>query len=70
MGLYIDVLNTAIEEAVKSTHHPRIGAVVFKGKRIFGTRRTGRFIRLGLEQTERLFYACCQSEQNRRVWYL
>ena len=41
MGLYVDVLNTAIEEAVKSTHHPRIGAVVFKGKRIFGSGHNG-----------------------------
>ena len=41
MGLYVDVLNTAIEEAVKSTHHPHIGAVVFKGKRIFGSGHNG-----------------------------
>ena len=28
------IIKTAIEEAKKSTCHPRIGAVIFKGKRI------------------------------------
>lgn len=41
VNLYLDVLNTAIEEAGKSTHHPHIGAVVFKGKRIFGSGHNG-----------------------------
>lgn len=29
-ALYLVVLNTAIEEAGKSTHHPHIGAVVIR----------------------------------------
>lgn len=40
-SLYLNVLNTAIEEAGKSIHHPHIGAVVFKGKRIFGSGYNG-----------------------------
>lgn len=30
------ILKAALEECEKSTFHPRIGAVVFKGKRILG----------------------------------
>lgn len=41
MNLYLDVLNKAIEESTKSNHYPRIGAVVFKGKRIFGFGHNG-----------------------------
>jgi deoxycytidylate deaminase len=33
------ILKLAIEEAEKSTHHFRVGAVVFKGKRIFSSGR-------------------------------
>ena len=40
-SLFIDVLNRAVEETTKSTHHPHIGAVVFKGKRIFGSGHNG-----------------------------
>lgn len=40
-NLCMDVLNTAIEEAGKSTQHIHIGAVVFKGKRIFGSGHNG-----------------------------
>ena len=40
-SLHLNVLNAVIEEAGKSTHHPHFGAVVFKGKRIFGSGHNG-----------------------------
>lgn len=39
--LYNNVLKRAILEANKSTYEYRIGAVVFKGKRIFGSGHNG-----------------------------
>lgn len=36
MGLRTSIINCAIKEAKKSTFFPRIGAVVFKGKKIYG----------------------------------
>lgn len=33
--IYQSIINAAIEEAKKSTCYPRIGAIIFKGKRIF-----------------------------------
>lgn len=40
-GIYVNVLNKAVEQALKSNHYPKIGAVVFKGKRIFGSGHNG-----------------------------
>lgn len=39
--LYNNVIKRAIEEAEKSTYNPSIGAVVFKGKRIYGSGHNG-----------------------------
>lgn len=36
MALRTSIINCAIKEAKKSTFFPRIGAVVFKGKKIYG----------------------------------
>lgn len=35
--LYSNILKLAISEAKKSTLNPRIGAVIFKGKRVYGS---------------------------------
>lgn len=35
--LYSNIIKKAINEANKSTYNPKIGAVVFKGKRIYGS---------------------------------
>jgi deoxycytidylate deaminase len=39
--LYSNIIKRAIQESKKSTFSPRMGAVVFKGKRIYGSGHNG-----------------------------
>lgn len=39
--LYNNVIKCAMNEAKKSNYNPQIGAVVFKGKRIYGSGHNG-----------------------------